>query len=527
MAVPAGGLVAILASISLFEHLGRDTQAFATRIRPVAIALGIVAGYWLVVLVAGGADYVANPASLSYRGPDRLFEQLFGRWPTALVVVVGAAALVLGAIRAVVLRRVDGYLLVAAWAAVTWGLLAYAILSGSATDYPRFAPPLLAPLVVGTAAAVFWGLQRLGSSLADMGGGDRTPLIVGVAVVGAMLIAGPLAIERFNRQADFYALRDASALAAAAAWIDDALDESEAVLADSRDAKWLEGLTGRAALFSQPVRYSFRPAEWQRSADADALLRSTMGVTSGYMSGMFTGASRMGTATVPTGLLVRANHGGEFVDILRMPATGTQVAVGEAMLTGVSLAPVRATQRTTDREASIRTVWGMSGDPAFSFTQTVTAYRDGTTMRVSHSSPGHALAMELEAASGMAITSLVTSGSEAVACFTALGGTAPCVRINASQPGALVTSTPDGLRITSGGADSLDVLITALTAGDAAIGHAVLDPERIASSYGVGAALLRGDDPAYDVRRDRLGRIGFEEVAAFGPYRVLARTEDR
>ena len=43
-----------------------------------------------------------------------------------------------------------------AWMTVTWGALAYSAINGAATDYPRFATLLLAPLAVSAAAALAW-----------------------------------------------------------------------------------------------------------------------------------------------------------------------------------------------------------------------------------------------------------------------------------------------------------------------------------------------------------------------------------
>ena len=50
-------------------------------------------------------------------------------------------------------RRADGYVLLLAWIAVVWGALAYSMVSGAATDYPRFATVLLAPVVTAAAGA--------------------------------------------------------------------------------------------------------------------------------------------------------------------------------------------------------------------------------------------------------------------------------------------------------------------------------------------------------------------------------------
>ncbi|MDQ4041408.1 MAG: hypothetical protein M3141_06620, partial [Actinomycetota bacterium] len=276
IAVPIGLALAGVVALVALARAGWDHQPLVDRLRWPALALAAVGLYWLVILVPASGDYVSNPASLAYRGPDRLWADLFDRWPTAVVVVVGAAALALAAIRSLLLRRLDGLLLIAGWTALAWAVLGWSLVSGSATDFPRFATPLLAPLVVGAAAAALWGLRTFAASLRDVGWRGPSWVVIGAAVVLAVVIAAPLTIERHVRQAEFYELRDAEALRAASAWLDTELPAGASVLADVREGKWIEGLTGRPALFSQSVRYAFRSDEWQRSTDADALLRSTL-----------------------------------------------------------------------------------------------------------------------------------------------------------------------------------------------------------------------------------------------------------
>jgi len=523
IAVPVGMSVAGMVALAALSRSGWDPAPLVERLRLPALALAIVALYWLLVLVPASGEYVTNPASLAYRGPERLWADLFGRWPTTVVLVVGATTLLLGMLRALVQRRLDGYLVVGTWAALAWSVLVYSLVSGSATDFPRFATPLIAPLVIGAAGGVLWVLRTFAASLSEIGWRGSPGLIIGVAVVAAVLVATPLTIQRHTRQATFYELRDADALTGAAAWIEDELGPGQAVLADVREGKWIEGLTGRPALFSQAVRYAFRPAEWQRSTEADALLRSTLTLTSGHVAAQFTDQTGSDDP-VPTGLLVRANHGGEYADLLRILPAATLISGPDRSVTAAALAPMRATRVTSERQASVRTVWGVAGDPGFSYTQTVTVFTDGTTLRITQAAPGHRLATELTPAFGMAITSLEIEGREAVACFTELGGSEPCVRIRATDDEVRLTSTPDGaLLVASGGAGWIELLVTALTSGDATVDLGILDPADLVEAHDIGAVLLHEPDPAYQTRFGRFQALGFEEGRAFGPYRVLLR----
>ena len=522
--VPIGlALAAIVALVALARARWDPDPVVARLLRP-GLAFAAVGLYWLVVLVPDSADYVTNPASLAYRGPDRLWVDLFERWPTAMVIVVGAAGLTLATVRAVLGRRFDGLLLVAAWTVLTWSLLAWSVVSGSATDFPRFATPLVAPLLVGAAAALLWALHALADWLRNAGWRGPRWLVVSATVVLIVLVTAPLTIERHVRQSDFYELRDADGLRAASAWIDAEVPTGRAVLADVREGKWIEGLTGRPALFSQSVRYAFRPEEWQRSTDADALLRSTLTLTSGYVAAQFTGRVPLEAGDpegVPNGLVVRANHGGEFVDLLRLGPSATTFDGG---VSASSLFPMRSTPILDDRWASVRTVWGLRDVPGFAYTQTVTAFIEGTTLRLVQAAPGHVVTSDLMPASGVTIISADVHPDEARVCFTELGGSNPCLLLRTTDGEGRLSTTPDGgLRVTSGASGEIELLITAVTAGDASVGLGILEPAALVESYDVGAVLLHRPDPATDARVGRLEAIGFEEGPSFGTYRVLVR----
>jgi hypothetical protein len=520
VAVPVGTASALIA----FNPLRREALRDLRRVWLPAIALAAVGGYWLLVLFSAGGEYVSNPASLGYRGPDRLIELLFEQWPTALIIVIGGASIALGALRAVVLRRRDGWLWLAAWAAVSWAIFAALVVRGSATDYPRFATVLLAPLVLGAAGGLMWALEAFDRYLRDLRLRPPRGAIIGVGVVVVILVTAPMAVDRQGRQADFYQLRAPESLVVAAAWLDEALgDRSASVLADAREAKWLEGLTGRASLFSQPVRYAFRPVEWDRSVAADSLLRSVETLTSGLVTARFTTLAGNDAHGAPSDLLISANHRGEMVDLLRLPPSATQIRGDGGATSLASLRPMGSSSTITTEQASLRTVWGTRGEPVYS--QRVTAWQDGSALSVIQQAAGQRLTSRLLPASGTAITSLQVDGADAVACFTMVGDSAPCIRIHVTQPDAKITGTADGaIRISTSRSDRLDLLVTALTAGDASVGLGLLDPAQLVEQYHVGAALLYAPDPAYRERAARLAAIGFREVQAFGPYRVLMRS---
>jgi len=519
--VPLGiALTGIVVLVAVSDSGWQWQSVLRALIRP-GILLVAVGMYWLLALLPASTDYVTNPASIAYRGPDRLWADLFGRWPTAVVSVTGAGVLAIAALRSLLRRRLDPLALVAIWTVLAWSILGWSIISGSATDFPRFATPVLFPLVIGAAAGVTWALRAFAASLAEAGYRGPPDLIVVGAVVIAVLVAAPLTIDRHLRQAAFYELRDASALARAAAWLDSELPPGASVLADVREGKWIEGLSGHPSLFAQPVRYAFRPNEWRRSVEADALLRSTLTLTSGLVSAQFAGQATGRDGAVPTGMLIRANHRGEFVDLLRVQPTTFRVG----SRTTTSLIPLRATEMTSNGQVALRTVWGISGQPKSSFTQTTSVYEDGTTLQILQAAPGHQITTDLTPVIGMDLVSLDARPDGAVACFTELAGEAPCLQFRTTGESRLSSDGAGGIRIRSNRSGVIDVLITAATAGDPSVGLGIFDPARIATSEDVRAALLSMQDPAYTLRVSRLESIGFRQGASFGPYAVLLRDD--
>lgn len=513
------------AAISLLKYRRDGRRSLRKALVPLTLVLAGVGAYWIVVLLPASRDYLTNPASVAYRGPGKLLDLLFSYWPTTVVAVGGISAIALGLVGEIAHRRRGGHVLLLVWVSLCWGAFLYTAASDAATDYPRFATLLLAPLVVAAGEAVVWLIGSLRSYLRDLGVHHLDGMLLPLVLVALLAVATPLSIDRHARQTSIYQPRDAASLTASAQWIAAQLsDPSAAVLTEvARDGKWLEGLTGSTSLFSQPVRYAFRPIEWERSIAADALLRSTDAVTSGYVTAAYTSLIGQGAASVPSDLIISANHGGEFVDVLRIPSSTTLVIGDNGAQDVASLPPVRTVRKADAESASIQSV-SASGE-ATTFTQSVTAWRDGSALAINEASPTHRLSTTLQPAAGMTITSLTVDGADAVACFTRVGDTAPCVRIHVTQPDAWVKGTSYGaIQIATTKSDRLDLLVTALTAGDASVGLELLDPAQLAERYHVGAALLYAPDPAYRERAARLAAIGFQEARAFGPYRVLMRS---
>ncbi|HET7581363.1 MAG TPA: hypothetical protein VFL75_01260 [Candidatus Limnocylindria bacterium] len=527
----ATGLIALpvsfaAAGLALLPRRNLGWRALAHALLPLLIGLAAISAYWLIVLLPASADYVTNPASLAYRGPDRLFASLFSYWPTSVVVALGGLAIGLGSLGALVRRHVDGYVLLLLWVAGTWGALAYSMLSGAATDYPRFATVLLAPLVVGAAGSVLWLVNALARYIRELE--PRAPQVAFVIVTALVLcgVATPFAVQRYARQAAVYQPRDAASLSAAAETIDRALGEQPgAVLADVRDGKWLEGLTGREALFSLPVRYAFRPLEWQRSLDADALLRSTTTLTSGLVTAMFINDRMREGAVVPSDLLLRANHGGEFVDVLRLNQAAIEIGTGKQRVSAASLSPVRAAPGEDPQSVSLSTIWATQSRPRMTFSERATVWKDGAALGILLQSPGQRLSATLSPPAGSTWTISDAAGNQATACLPPVGNAQPCIGVWVGQSESTLAATEGGgLRVTAPGGRA-DVLVTALTAGRASVGMDLISPPRLIAERNVKAALLWMFDPAFNDRVRRLQELGFHVASISGPYEVLLRDD--
>lgn len=525
------GLVAVpvaigAAGLALFAQRRHGWLAIVRALLPILVGLALVGVYWLAVLLPAGEDYVTNPASLAYRGPERLFSSLVAYWPTSVVMAMGGIAVVIGGLGELLRRRLGGHLFLLIWLGATWAALGFSILSGAATDYPRFATVLLAPLVVGTTAALLWLVAALAMNLRTTVPRLPNAVVLAVAVLLVIAISAPFALYRHGRQAAIYQPRDAQALHAAALWIDGQLnDPTAAVLADVRDGKWLEGATGREALFSLPVRYAFRPVEWQRSLDADALLRSTVTLTSGLVSAMFIGQATATDGSVPSDLLLRLNHGGEFVDFLRLSPAAIEIATRRDSLTAAELTPVRVAQASDPGRVTVTSVWAGS-QPNISLTMSATTWEGGSALRIRLASPRNGLTTVLAPPAGSRWSVEMVSSHEATACLPAVGGQSPCARIWVGQDAASLSLTPaGGLEVSAPTSGRTEVLVTALTAGAASVDLSLVDPVQVVADHNVRAALLWTAEPAHEERVARLEALGFQAAATFGPYQVMLRDD--
>lgn len=513
IAIPTGLATAAVSALRVRQGGG----SLRGWLLPIGTALAAIGVYWLIALVPASATYLANPASLAYRGPERLVASLLTYWPNVLVLALGT----LGVARLLAIdvrgRTIGGGSILACCVAVSWVAVLLSVVGGTATDFPRFSTVLLLPLAIGSGSTVQWAVRRVADQI-PWSINARLPVI---ALASLILLVTPFAVLHFNRLASTYQPHDGASLDAAVEWIDKALAGTDSgVLTAVRDGKWLEGRSGREALFAQPVRYAFRRSEWQRSVDADVILRSTAAMASGYFRTMYT--ERTGIAAVPTSLLVGVNHGGEFVDLVRSSSSDLELRSAEDSLAGDTLNPVRHVASSGREHATLTTVWSDGLRPD-ALTQTVTLWENGTTMKLELVSPGRTLDLGLLPAVRDSIRSIESDGAEARVCFASTGDEQPCLRIIATQADAAFSVQRGALRFATHESEKLTLLITALTPGGQSVSLHLLDPRRLVEGHHLGAALLWKVDPSFEARALRLEALGFRRAASFGDYQVMLR----
>ena len=442
----------------------------------------MVAIYWLLVLLPGSTDLARNPASLAYRGPDRLLDAFTSSVPTALIAATGFASIAVGAVGELRRRMVGPWVSVAAWTTITLGLVAASIATGAATDYPRFVTPVLAPLVIGAAGGLTLAVARAVRWIVARMGRGTAPALSLAVVVAAIALITPAAVGGFEAQANGYRLAAPAELTEVARWIDANVPTDSTILAPAREGKWLEGLTGRAALFSSDFRYSFRADEWQRSLAATTLVATTGALVNEFFFARF-----------GDGLAVSANHGGEFVSLLSLVPAGTQILdpSGGVLAGATSLKAEPPTNTLTNGEASVVRAWsGKHAGAALSYHQAVTLLRDSATLEVrgivSTTLPIGGLQMELRPGSGFPASSIVIDGNQATVTFPRLGSSQPQLLVTIGGQAGVLTALPNGgLGIRSPDLQ-IRLLITDLTAAPSpTMGLQLLQPAELIDRYHV------------------------------------------
>jgi len=341
------------------------------------------------------------------------------------------------------------------------------------------------------------------------------------ASVACGMVAGAL-----GTQTNGYRMAAPASLQQAVSWIDRNVVPGTTVLAPVREGKWIEGLSGRPALFSSAVRYSFRPDEWRRSLAADTLLRSGGALVNEYFFVRLT--DEVANAAVPRGMAIGVNHGGEYLDLLQIASGGTRLLDASGNLETLATLPnLDGASRSATGDglaASVTSTWSgeRQGAPV-TFREIVSLQGDASTLvvRASATTTGP-IGFELELhPAQLPLTHISVTGNAAELTFAVAGSSEPQLRVLLSGAFATLAALPDGgLQVRSSGGP-IRLLITDLSgAGSPTNGVQFLEPAELVAAYDVGAVLLVRD-PAFEGRRIRLEALGFRLARTFGPYAVL------
>lgn len=535
MALPVCGAVALISAARVMRYTPR--QRLINRrsvVRAASSALVVplaVLAYWLLVLLPASVEYVTNPASLNYRGADRLLRGLESYWPTMVVIGIGLGFLVLGVVGELRRRQLGPYALLCVWTAVAWGSLFVSILGGASTDYPRFATPLIAPLVVaGAGGLLSLSHWLVGYLHAHVPSAPRVDWRLGVLAFVCLL--APLGFQRYANHVKFYQPLDAPGLTSVGIWLGHELSGGESVVTPVREGKWIEGVTGHAAVFSQPVRYTFRPLERQRSLVAETIVKSTLALTSNDFFLKFSYGASDGQEIVPRGLVVGANHRGEFMDLVQVPASEVRVfgtgGSGDSWATLINARPVATNQSLTADEAGITTVWkGNELHGPLTLTETTVLRADSGGFELIEQAtaeqPFGGIEVQLRPLRLAASSTITSDGQAADLYFPLTGLEEPHLRIEVVGGNGLISQGDDGRLTARSATDRVHLRVTALTAGEGTSPVQILDPAQLIDLYNVAAVLLVQWDPAFAAREQRMEALGYRLGLSAGAYALMVR----
>lgn len=509
----------------------RTPLQWATFLAPAAAVGGAALAFWVLVLVPANQGYSDNPASNAFRGPDVLFHALTSSYLTLGLLVGGALATAGGAACELARRRAGPYAITGAWLAATWGVLFATMLSGTPTDYPRFATPLLAPLVVAMGAGAAHAARWLTGALRDRAPAlmprHAAPFYLGGIV---LLIGVPGQLDTVRAAATYYGVSDRVSIESFSGWIEDELPEGQSVLVlEPRAGKWVEGLTGAPALFSNKTRYSFRSDEWERSVAADAMVRSTTALVNGLVSAKYMGSAEASRGDVPRELLLGVNHDGEWLDLLRLPDASARVlsdgqSAGTLATLG-KLEPVSVEREQTADAVVVRTTFrGMRAGHLVTWVRTVSIGRDSPVAdvvdEVTTDAAMDGIETEVTSYVGKTVPGEVQGGI-LTARYPNAGNRQPVVEVRVVDGGGAVEQR-DGRFFAHTTGTRMHVQLEAHTAGAPISKLQVLYPHQLMEDYHVGAAILKRDG-AMEERLRRLEALGLRIVMDAGAYVLLAR----
>lgn len=532
------GLIAIVAGVLVFSAAMLRCRPLTwakcrTALFPTILMLVVVGLYLLVVILPENREYAQNPASLSYRGPDRIWPLLTGYRPNLFIIAAGLAMLVVGCCYEICRWRPGPFLSAGAFALAPLAICAFSIITKAATDYPRFVAPIMMPLAITLGGGIATASTYLGCVFRDE---FRKPAVVGIPILIAVLLAASVGVQTMgahSRESAFYKASHLTNLAAVGDMLEGELTGNAAILTTAREGKWIEGLTGKECLFAMPTRYSFRTKERARSIAADTLLRSTTSLSNEYFFVKYVDSKNAQSGSVPRQPWISANHQGEYMDLVRLLPTECAVIAGDsqggvlATLNSLYAKNVEVTRSEDLLEFSTR--WdGERRGGVLSYTSTMLIPPNSKTIHlieeVVSSVPIQAIEVQIRPTPGMNIVGYEVMGDYVDLIFPENSAGQPVLRIHSSEHGSEFEALEEGILIRSSASSRLHLELTILTAGSPIYQTDYLEPAELVDRYGVEAVILM-QGSSLEPRMARLALLGFQkdEDMSVGEYVVLRR----
>lgn len=526
IALMMGTAVALVAAGSTGNSSGPwarrpTTGLWARRLAPaisLVPILVVVAAYWVLVALSGGQN-PGTAAGPDYRGPDRVLARVFLDPPTFAVALVGVLFLLTGGSREIRSRSVGPYSLLLLWTGLAWGTFAFSALTGAASDHVRFEALLLVPLILSGATGLAEALGTIRNFIGKTARGLTTKGVL-VALVLVSIVATTLATSRWQHALSGHELTDAIALQRIASWLDENVPSDKAILAPELEAQWIEGLTGRPALVSSTVRYTFRPGELKHTIDAAALLSSSSAIVnqSFLIKPLGQGDDQ---EALPVGMLIGANHDGEY-DTVKVPAGQTSVFSRDLPIRAIAGA------RGLDRSAPIDdpstadlsafTRWSAETYGQLSYSETLGLSNDSTTTdSMAEVSSGYGIDLQLWP---IGASEVVTTEQGTDLYLTRSGASEPYLRLSAMGETVAISASGSVIRVRTTGSSRLHLRATTMSTGEPLSNPRVLDARELVTDDQIAAVILKVDS-SYDARRRRMEQLGFAVVRREGAYALL------
>jgi hypothetical protein len=234
---------------------------------------------------------------------------------------------------------------------------------------------------------------------------------------------------------------------------------------------------------------------------------------------------------VPRGLVVGANHRGEFLDLVIVPASEVRVfgpdGPADTWATLINARPMGAEQSVTANAATVTTAWkGAELHGPLALTETTVLHSDARGFevieQVAAAQPIGGIEMKLWPVRGATAT-VATDGGSVDLLFPQNGLERPHLRVQVLEGQGAISLGDDGLLTVRSASDRVHVAVTDLTAGDGISPVQLLDPAQLVDAYDVAAVLLIRWDPAFAAREQRMEDLGYRLGLSAGAYALMVR----